>query len=116
MVGAMRTRRVQEMVDSYRERGARMGSGRSCLPHGELLDRLRRFGRICRGEAFAGFKSLEQELVVYRVLEGEDVLAVMPTGSGKSPIWSAICNKPSAPSAPLRGYPFTGSSRDRVVA
>src|SRR5262249_5039544 len=29
-------------------------------------------------------KSPEQELVVYRVLGGEDVLAIMPTGAGKS--------------------------------
>lgn len=74
---------IEATVATYRENGARIGEGTARLASDALVSRLRRFGRTCR-KTFSGFKSPEQELVVYKVLEGEDVLAVMPTGSGKS--------------------------------
>lgn len=49
----------------------------------ELLRNLRRFGRRLKRD-YTDFLSAEQEVVVYRALEGENVLAVMPTGAGKS--------------------------------
>lgn len=81
--GTMSSDRVENEVARYRAQGARINAGSITLAQDEVLARLRRFGRKC-GKSFEGFKSLEQELVVYKVLEREDVLAVMPTGSGKS--------------------------------
>jgi ATP-dependent DNA helicase RecQ len=48
---------------------------------GELMDRAR--GELARVYGFAGFRPGQEEIVA-AVLSGEDVLAVMPTGSGKS--------------------------------
>ncbi|MHB8392635.1 MAG: DEAD/DEAH box helicase, partial [Acidobacteriaceae bacterium] len=50
----------------------------------ELRKRLRSFARDCKLESVTDFKSLQQEEVVRRALEGKDVLAIMPTGAGKS--------------------------------
>ncbi len=71
-----------ELLKQYRAKGARVGGER--LAPDSLIKQLKRFARRCRIEHVTNFLSDEQELVVYRVLEGEDVLAVMPTGSGKS--------------------------------
>ena len=76
------TLRSLSKLDVYRQRGALCEAGNR-ITRDELLRELRRFGRHIRRQ-YDDFLSPEQEMVVYRALEGEDVLAVMPTGSGKS--------------------------------
>lgn len=68
---ALRRYRREQRSDNADESGDRV--------HRELLLFARAFGK-----PFAGFKSAEQELVIRKVIAGESVLAVMPTGSGKS--------------------------------
>jgi superfamily II DNA/RNA helicase len=69
-------------LEARRKRGALLESGARATPK-ELQRELRRFGRRL-GKPHDDFLSAEQEIVIHRALEGEDVLAVMPTGSGKS--------------------------------
>jgi hypothetical protein len=73
---------IQAELTERRARGALAEHG-TRLSRDQLLRRLRAFGRRLN-RPHDDFLSNEQELVVYRALEGEDVLAVMPTGSGKS--------------------------------
>jgi superfamily II DNA/RNA helicase len=73
---------VTEELRERRETGARLAQ-RQRAGADQLLANLRQFGRRLK-KNYERFLSEEQELVVYRALEGEDVLAVMPTGSGKS--------------------------------
>ncbi|HWR34387.1 MAG TPA: DEAD/DEAH box helicase [Clostridia bacterium] len=71
-----------EELDNRRSKGALLDRGRRLSPE-QLMRELKRFGRVVKCD-YRSFRSLEQEAVVYRALEGEDVLAIMPTGSGKS--------------------------------
>jgi superfamily II DNA or RNA helicase len=90
---ARRSRALASELERYRSRGARTGFAADRLARPLLLKELRRLGRRIHAK-FDDFKSPEQELAVYKVLEGEDVLCVMPTGSGKSLIYqlSAFLN------------------------
>lgn len=76
-------RKAVEELERYRRRGARVDGNADRVDRNILVAKLQRFGRRC-GIDIADFKSAEQELVVFKVLEDEDVLAIMPTGSGKS--------------------------------
>ena len=53
------------------------------LTRAMLIDQLKGFGSAI-GKDYEDFKSLMQELVVWRTLAGLDTLAVLPTGAGKS--------------------------------
>jgi len=68
-------------LGDYRNHGVSL-TGRH-LSSSDLSTELGRFARRIR-KSFDGFKSDEQELVTWKVIAGENVLAVMPTGSGKS--------------------------------
>jgi len=72
---------IQTRLTDYQRRGVTI-DGEFC-DREDLLRALARFStRI--GRSFENFKSPEQELVTWKVLHAEDVLAVMPTGAGKS--------------------------------
>jgi ATP-dependent DNA helicase RecQ len=70
-------------IDRYWDRGVHLPDG-TRVSRPELLAELRRFGRHIGRPAIQEFKSPQQELAVLKVLAGEDVLAILPTGSGKS--------------------------------
>ena len=76
-------RNIRTELERYRSAGVRIGPGET-ISHEALLQQLRRFGRRIKRPEIKTFLSAEQELVVYKTLNGEDVMAVMPTGSGKS--------------------------------
>jgi ATP-dependent DNA helicase RecQ len=61
--------------------GFRSGGGRAMTGGADLMENAR--GELARVYGFSGFRPGQEE-VVAAVLNGEDVLAVMPTGSGKS--------------------------------
>ncbi len=61
--------------------GVRPGGGRAMSGARGLMDKAR--GELARVYGFSGFRPGQEEIVA-AVLKGEDVLAVMPTGSGKS--------------------------------
>jgi len=61
--------------------GVRSGRGRAMSGGAGLMDKAR--GELTRVYGFSGFRPGQEE-IVSAVLSGEDVLAVMPTGSGKS--------------------------------
>jgi len=61
--------------------GFRPGGGRAMSGAAGLMERAR--GELARVYGFSGFRPGQEEIVA-AVLKGEDVLAVMPTGSGKS--------------------------------
>lgn len=65
--------------------GIQTSDGRR-LDREALLRELVSFGEAC-DQQFEGFKSTEQELAIVESLQGRNVLAVMPTGSGKSLIY-----------------------------
>ncbi len=78
--------------DVYEERlqrawrlGIQTSDGRR-LDREALLRELVSFGEAC-DQQFEGFKSTEQELAIVESLQRRHVLAVMPTGSGKSLIY-----------------------------
>lgn len=73
--------KVATRLEDYRKRGARI-AGKDFSPV-DLVEELRPFSKAL-GKDFRSFKSPEQELTTWKVLAGESVLAVMPTGSGKS--------------------------------
>ena len=61
--------------------GVRPGEGGAMSDAARLIDKAR--GELARVYGFSGFRPGQEEIVA-AVLAGEDVLAVMPTGSGKS--------------------------------
>jgi hypothetical protein len=69
-------------VKQYWKRGVRLPDGRA-VTRQELLDELRRCGETIECD-LGEFKSPAQELAILKILNREDLLAVLPTGSGKS--------------------------------
>jgi len=81
---AISRRQAMADRDACRERGALVAGKR--VGRDTLQSRLTSFGKRIE-RPIREFRTPEQELAVYKVLEGEDLLVVMPTGAGKSLVY-----------------------------